>query len=86
MAWKQPKIIMKIPITLSYDQKNIIGEAKINDDNADLKKLLESGNYTFRAGFEILEQDGKEIKKAKLVEISLIALPEKYGYKDKKKK
>ena len=75
---------MKIPITLNYDQKKQIGTATIEGDEK-LMKALESGNYTFRAGFEILEQVGNTITKANLKEISLVTLPEKYGYKNDKK-
>ena len=73
---------MKIPITLNYDQKKIIGEATLNDDQPDIKELLESGDYTFRAGFINEEKDGKVVIKAELKEISLVKLPEKYGYKN----
>jgi len=75
---------MKVPITLNYDKETVIGQAEIDETfSDDLKKILESGNYTFRAGFEILEQEGRDIKKANLKEISLVLLPEKYGYKPK---
>ena len=77
---------MKVPITLNYDQKSIIGEATLDDTNEELKKVLSTGEYTFRAGFEILEKEGNVITKAKLKEISLVRLPEKYGYKNKQTK
>lgn len=82
MAWEQSKIIMKkIPITLNYDQSKEIGEAVINVEDEKVKKILDSGEYTFRAGFIIHEKVGNTITKAELREISLIPLPEKLGYK-----
>lgn len=77
---------MKIPITFNYDKSKQIGQAVIETEDTQLAKLLQTGEYTFRAGFEILEKEGNVITKANLKEISLIPLPEKYGYKQDKKK
>lgn len=73
---------MKLPITLNYDSKKIIGEATLSDEELEkLKAHLDNGDYTFKAGYEIVEQEGKEIKKVILKEITLVTLPKKYGYR-----